>query len=154
MDLHLVGAVFERIGHAHGLVRELALLADRDEAGRCLMRHRAADDEAARLDARHLVDLAARPGLHQLVDRAAERASVAEQRGDVAEHDPRLGIVRDGADRGFEIVLERSVHGSLVNSTGRIGAGQSTLVSRFRSSYHFRGGVLYELRNRRTLATL
>src|SRR5262249_48252456 len=47
-----------------------------------------------------------RPGLHQLIDRAAERTRVAEQRGDVAEHDPGLGIVRNGADRVLEIVLE------------------------------------------------
>ena len=78
------------------------------------MRHRAAQDEAARLDAGHLVDLAAGPGLHQLVDRAAERARIAEQRGDVAEHDPGLGIVRDGADRVLEIVLELAAdHGIL-----------------------------------------
>jgi len=54
------------------------------------MRHRAAENEAARLDARHLVDLVARPRLHQFVDRAAERARVTEQRGDIAKQDPRL----------------------------------------------------------------
>ena len=105
-DLHLVGAVFERIGHAHGLVRQLALFADRHEAGRHLMRHRAADDEAARLDAGDLVDLAAGPRLHQFIHGAAERARIAEQRGDVAEHDAGLGIVRDRADRGTQVVLD------------------------------------------------
>ena len=70
------------------------------------MRHRSAEDEAARLDAGDLVDLHPRPGLDQFVDRAAERARVAKQRGDVAKHDPGLGIVRDGADRVLEIVLE------------------------------------------------
>ena len=59
VDLHLVDAVFERIGDAHGFVRQLALLADRHEPGRELMRHGAAEDEAARLDARDLVDLRA-----------------------------------------------------------------------------------------------
>jgi hypothetical protein len=113
VDLHLVGAVFERIGHAHGLMRQLAFLADRHKAGRHLVRNRAAEDEAARLDAGDLVDLLPRPGLHQLVDRASERARVAEQGRDVAKHDPFLGIVRDGADGGFEIVLELDVHGRL-----------------------------------------
>jgi hypothetical protein len=70
------------------------------------MRHRAADDEAARLDAGDLVDLGAGPGLHQFVDRAAERARVAEQRGDVAEDDPGLGVIGDRTDRGTQVVFE------------------------------------------------
>ena len=82
------------------------------------MRHRAAQDEAARLDAGDLVDLAAGPGLHQFVDRAAEGARVAQQRGDVAEHDAGLGIVRDGADRGLEVVLEgRRGHGHVTKES-------------------------------------
>src|SRR5262249_59930646 len=68
--------------------------------------HRPAQDEAARLDARDLVDLHTGPRLHQFVDRATEGARIAEQRGDVAEHDPGLGIVRNAADRILEIVLE------------------------------------------------
>ena len=65
----------------------------------------AAENEAARLDAGHLVDLAAGPGMHQLVDGAAKGARVAKKRGDVAKHDARLGIIRDVADRGFQIVV-------------------------------------------------
>ena len=60
------------------------------------MRHRAAQNESARLDARHLVDAHAGIGLHHLVHRAAERARIAEQGGDVAEHDSGLGIIRNG----------------------------------------------------------
>jgi hypothetical protein len=71
------------------------------------MRHGAAQNEAARLDAGDLVDFAAGPWLHQLIDGLAEGARVAEQRGDVAEHDPGLGIVRDGAYGGLEVVFER-----------------------------------------------
>jgi len=107
VHLHLVEAVLERIGDRHPLVRELALLADRHEAGGDLVRHRPAEDEAARLDAGDLVDLHAGPGLHQLVDGAAEGARIAQERGDVAEHDPGLGIVRNAADRFLEIVLDR-----------------------------------------------
>ena len=73
VHFHLVETVFQRIGDAHRGMRQLALLADRHKAGRDLMRHRAADDEAARLDAGDLVDLVAGPGLHQLIDRAAKR---------------------------------------------------------------------------------
>ena len=57
VHLHLVEAVFQRIGDADPLVGQLALLADRHEAGRELMRHRATEDEAARFDAGDLVDL-------------------------------------------------------------------------------------------------
>src|SRR5262249_49645094 len=53
----LVEAVSQRIGDRPPLVRQLALLADRHEAGRALVRHRPAEDEAARLDAGDLVDL-------------------------------------------------------------------------------------------------
>ena len=106
MHLHLVEPVFQRIGDAHRGVRQLAFLADRHEAGRDLMRHRAAEDEAARLDAGDLVDLRSGPGMHEFVDRTAEGARIRQQRGDVAEQDALLGIVRDGADACFQIVIE------------------------------------------------
>ena len=81
VHLPLVDAVFERVADAHALEWQLAFLADGDETGRYLMRHRAAQYEAARLDAGDLlVDLAAGPGLHQFVHRTAKRARVAEQR--------------------------------------------------------------------------
>src|SRR5580700_3618106 len=99
VHFHFVDAVFERIADAHPLERQLALLADRHEAGRDLVRNRAAEDEAARLDAGDLVDLTACPRLHQFVDGAAERPRVAQERRDVAKHDAWLGIIRDGADR-------------------------------------------------------
>ena len=96
-------------------MRQLAFLADRHEAGRDLVRHRAAEDEAARLHARDLVDLRARPGLHQFVDRAAEGARIAEQGRDVTEHDPGLRVVGNRADRGLQVVFEDGArHGELV----------------------------------------
>jgi len=70
------------------------------------VRDRPADDKAARLDARDLVDFRAGPGLHQFVHGAPEGARIAQKSGDIAEHDPRLGIVLNGADRILEIVLE------------------------------------------------
>jgi hypothetical protein len=47
VHLHFVDAIFQRVSDAHALVRQLALLADRDETRGELMRHRTADDEAA-----------------------------------------------------------------------------------------------------------
>jgi hypothetical protein len=105
MHLDLVFAILQHVRDADALVRQLALLADRNETGRHLMRHRAAEDEAARLDAGDLVDLHAGPRLHQFVDGAAEGARVAEQRGDVAEHDAGLRVIRDRADRSAQVVF-------------------------------------------------
>ncbi len=110
VHLHLVEPVFQAVGDAHGLVRQLALLADRDEAGRNLVGDGAAEDEAARLDAGDLVDLLPGIGMHQLVDGTAERARIAEQRGDVAKQDARLGIVGDRADRRDQEIFEGGVH--------------------------------------------
>ena len=62
------------------------------------MGHRAAEDEAARLDAGDLVDAHAGVGLHQLVDHLAEAVGVAEKRRDVAEHHALARIIGDGAD--------------------------------------------------------
>src|SRR5580704_4311472 len=107
VHLHLVDAIFERVANADALERQLALLADRDETGRHLMGDRAAENEAARLDARNLIDFAAGPGLHQFVDGAAEGSRVAEERGDVAKDDPRLRIIRYRPDRGLQVGLER-----------------------------------------------
>ena len=107
VHFHFVDAVFERIADGHALERQLALLADRHEAAGHLMRDGAAEDKAARLDAGDLVDLAAGPRLHQFVDRAPERPRIAQQRGDIAKHDARLRIIRNGTDRSLEVVLER-----------------------------------------------
>ena len=100
MHLHFVDAIFELIGDRDDAMRQLALLANRDEAGGKLMRHRASQDEAARLHPSDLVDLAAAPGLHEFVDRLAERLGVAEQGGDVAKEDSLLGIIGNGANGG------------------------------------------------------
>src|SRR5271166_5346391 len=91
-------------------MRQLALLADRNKPGRKLMGDRATEDEAARLDARDLVDLRAGPGLHQFVDRAPERPRVAEQGGDVAEQDAGFWVIGNRADRGGEIVHGGASH--------------------------------------------
>src|SRR5689334_10484672 len=70
------------------------------------MRHRTAEDEAARFDTGHLVDLRPGPGLHHFIHRPAEGARIAQKRGDVAKDDPGLGIVRDAADGGFQVVFK------------------------------------------------
>ena len=62
------------------------------------VRHRAAENEAARFDPRHLLDLGAGERLDELIDRAPKRLGVPQERGDVAEKDARFGIIGNGAD--------------------------------------------------------
>lgn len=64
----------------------------------------AAEDEAARFDAGHFVDLGASHRLHQLIDSAAKGSRIAEQSGDIAKLNTRLWIVRNGANGLFQIV--------------------------------------------------
>ena len=111
MDLDRVGAVFEGVGDRDRLVGELALLADRHEAAGELVGDRAAEDEAPRLDACDLNDAPTRVGVHQRIHRPAERARVAEQRGDVAKQDARLGVVGNRADRFLQADVAAGFHG-------------------------------------------
>ena len=78
MDLDLVGAVFQRVGERDGLVGQLSLLADRHEAAGELVGDGSTQNEAPGLDPGHLMDLPARIGVHQRVDRPAERPRVAQ----------------------------------------------------------------------------
>jgi len=68
-----------------------------------LVRDRTAQDETARLDAGHQIDMLVDERQHQPIDRRAQTLRVQEQRRDVAEHDPRLRMVGNRADQGFEI---------------------------------------------------
>jgi len=64
---------------------------------------RAAEDEAARLDAHDRLHPAIEEGLHHLLDAGAEAVGVAEQRRDIAEHDARLRVVGYGAHEVLEV---------------------------------------------------
>src|ERR1700712_4083792 len=94
------------------------------------MRHRAAENEATGLDAGDLVDLVAGPRMHQLIDRAAKGAGIAEQRGDVAEQDSRLRVIRNGADGSLQIILER--HWGLFSKLSATGSPSRNAFSTMR----------------------
>src|SRR5882757_7149126 len=113
MHLDFVQSVFERIGHPHGGMGQLALLANGYEAGCELMRHGTAQNEATCFDPRDAIDLAHRPGLDELVDDSTEGASVTEEGGDVSKLHARLGIVRDRPDRVFDFLQGACVHAAL-----------------------------------------
>src|SRR5262245_44840327 len=111
MDLDTVDAIFKGIILADHLSRQLSLLADRHEAAPQHMRHRSAENEAARLDPGHIVDIALEERPAQLVDRRPETVEIGEQRGDVAELDAGLGIVGDGSDIALDVEAVREGHG-------------------------------------------
>ena len=100
-------AVFQGIALRDGPSGQLALLADRHEAGGQLMRHRAAQDETPRLQPHDLVD--AHPGIggKQLIHAHAEPAGVCEKGGDIAEQDPLMREIDDGADIVFDGLFHR-----------------------------------------------
>ena len=60
-----------------------------------------AQNEAARLKANDLVDRHSCIGMQQLINRQTQAARVGKKRGDIAEHDPLMGKIRDGADIVF-----------------------------------------------------
>ena len=103
MDLHLIEAVLERVGDAHGRVRQLALLADRDEARAEPVRHGAAENEAPGFDPGDPVHPRVEPRPHELIDRVGEGVGIAEKGGDVPEHDAGAGVVRNRPDGGFQV---------------------------------------------------
>src|SRR5204863_6520634 len=74
VEVHLdpVGAVLELVVITRGLPRELAPLADRDEAGAEAMGDRPAEDEPPSLDPRDLRDALSGVALGEAVDGAAE----------------------------------------------------------------------------------
>src|SRR6516225_2827073 len=125
VHFHFIDAVFERIADADALKGQFAFLADRYKATRYLVRNCTAENKTTRLDARHFIDLAAGPRLHQFVHRAAKRPRIAQERGDIPEHDPRLGIIRDRANCSLQVVYKRVI----VHRRGRRRHAAQTLYS-------------------------
>ena len=70
------------------------------------MGHRAAEDEAPRLDARDEIELFVLERLRNAVDRQPQTFRVLQKRRDVPEHDAGLGVIRDGSDQGFEFFCD------------------------------------------------
>src|SRR5690606_22025392 len=119
VDLDGVDAVLEAVLLADRLPRQLALLADRHEAAAEFVGDGAAEDEAARLDARNMVDLATQERPYEFVDRGAEADRIGYERGDVAELDAGLGVVRDGPDQALDVHSASQFHASRTAATGR-----------------------------------
>ena len=120
-----ISSVFEPYSRAYSTVmrlgRQLAQLAHRHEARVELVRHRGAEDEAARLHADDDVDLLARVRLEHQVDRFLVGGRVLEQGGDVVEEDAGLREVGDLADLRAQLLGRHGIGTSI----GRVrGAGE------------------------------
>ena len=98
-----VGAIFQLIVLPDGAPGQLALLAQRHEAGPEPVGHRAAQNEAARLDADHGLDAGSAIGFDQPLDAGVESRRMFEQRGHVAKHDAGLRIVGNRPHQRFQI---------------------------------------------------
>ncbi len=91
VDLDRVHAIFEDVVLADRLSRQLALLADRDEAAAKAMRDGAAEDETARLDAGDMVEANADEGQDHRIHRGPKAPRIGKERGDVAKRIPVAG---------------------------------------------------------------
>src|SRR5436190_7347359 len=106
VDLHRVRAVFQLVALLDRLPGKLAQLADWDQPHFQARRHRRAEEEAARLDARHEL----RPALPAVSlegpDDPRERRRILQHRRDVLEDDPLLREVGDVPDQRLHLVRQ------------------------------------------------
>ena len=105
IGLHLdaIGSVFQGIVQPHRLARQLAALAEHDEAAAQLERERRGDQEAAAFDPGEQVGLVCAHRLCHATHRHLPGIGVPQQGGDVVEQDPRLGEIRDAPDVVLEV---------------------------------------------------
>ena len=99
VHFHLVDTVFERIGDATVSCGNLPRLRIGTNPAARPMRHGSTQNETPRFDAGNLVDSASRHGAISASMVICEGARIAQQRGDVTELDPRLGVIGDGPNR-------------------------------------------------------
>jgi hypothetical protein len=62
--------------------------------------------------------------MHQLVHRPPERARIAEQVVMSRNTMPRLGIIRDAADRGLEVGDETLIHSVVLSQAHAVAPGR------------------------------
>jgi hypothetical protein len=131
VDFDSVGAILERILLPDRLPRQLALFADRHEPAAQSVGDSTAKNKSARFDPRHSVDRQRPERLRQLRDRRLEALRVAEQRGDIPEHDPGLRVIRDRPDQVLQVAQQtppRQIHGANYQYPTLIGSGAAKMV--------------------------
>ena len=100
-----VRAVFQRVIKANALTRQLALLAEHDEAKPQFQRERGSHQKAAAFNAGQKVRLIGADRLRHARHGSAPGRAVPEQGGNVIEKNARLRKIRDAADMRLEINL-------------------------------------------------
>ncbi len=99
MHLHFGIAVFERVGRARRLERQLPFLADRNKANAERVGDRRPEKKSARVDADDLVNRQGAAAFQENVDRFPKELRVDQDRRDVLEDDPVFRKIGDIADR-------------------------------------------------------
>src|SRR5215472_12593100 len=118
MHFQHTGPIFQVVLHRDHLSGQLPLLAHRHEAGPENVSQRRSEDEAARFDPDDLIDMGALIAIGHRLHGKAQGTGILEQRGDVAEENPRLRIVWNTANVVLQPcrLLERE--GALYRSMG------------------------------------
>jgi len=109
VNLQPVLTVFQSILGGEGQRRQLTRLTHHRHATAKRIGHRRSDDETARFDTEHHIDLAL-IALCDHIDDAPQRFTIRQQGCDVAKNDPGLWKIRDVADVLFEIDHGSSVY--------------------------------------------
>ncbi len=104
MNLQGVLPVLEVILPLQNLRGQLLWLADGYKAGVQPVSEGRAEDEAARFDAQHQVDVVVDVALGQGIDQASKAQLVLQQRCDVIEKNAGLGKIGNFADELLEVV--------------------------------------------------
>ena len=102
MNLDGVTAVFQLVGLLKRFVGKLARFAHDDASRPQRVGQSRREDEPARLDAHHVIDLFPRVAFLEMIHHFGELHGVAQQRRDVLELDSRFGKVGDVPDDLFQ----------------------------------------------------
>src|ERR1700737_5574469 len=102
VDLQRIGAIFQGIVKLGGGGRQLAGLAQGDEARIQTIGDCGAEYKASRFHAQHQVDTGSQVVFGQRHNQSGGAELVLEQSGDVVEQDALLGEIRNFADQLFQ----------------------------------------------------
>src|SRR5207247_5706143 len=94
VNLEAVGAVLERIAHAHALGWQLLRFTHRNKTCAQRVGQGRREDKTARFNADNHVNAGILVMLLEPVDGVMKALAVLQQRGDVIEQDSRLGEIR------------------------------------------------------------
>src|SRR5262245_60861233 len=102
VHFHFGFAILERVTCDLRLERELATLSDRDETYTELVGDSRSEDEPARIDPNNLIDFSLAATIQKQIDGRTEQRRIAQDRGNIFEHDTFFWKIRHIAYGGAE----------------------------------------------------